>query len=348
MFHRKRDSYSKLENYLLSQMENFDEIKSYFTTKEKKNRVPPDQILEHLAAIPIPDIVQTGLEQYFNQPNTKKVLSLGGGGAKGIVGNAVLIYLLEKLNLIKKIDEIWGSSAGSITGAAYASGLSASEIIHLAAITRKREMLVLSLKQTITNTGLYRTDKILAFFKQTLLAKTFETCRIPFYCLAACIETHPEHIEIFSQGDLAEAVVASMSIPDVFEPMVINKKRYVDSGLIENTPCISVYERHQQQKDARKLTIMSTCFGETYFEPKTGGVLGKIINMLGVYRYQLQLEQLNRTRMQPQTEIMMMNIDVPISRTDFGKMSPEIVPAYKYVLNKMEKFCAANNWNTTF
>jgi predicted acylesterase/phospholipase RssA len=346
-FFRKRDSYSKLENILQSQIEDFEGIKELFTSKDFKKRVPPDVILEDLYRIEIPPTVEKGLKKFCERPNTKRVLSLGGGGAKGIAGNATLLYLIERLDLFDAFEEIWGSSAGSITGSAYASGLSAGEIIHSAATVRKGELMQLSISKTLKNTGLYSTQKILEFFKTMLIAKTFETCRKPFYCLATRFDGKSEKIEVFHQGDLAKAVVASMSIPDVFEPMEIMGNLYVDSGLIENTPCISVYQRHQNLRDTRDLAILSTCYGEDHFNPKINGLFGKLLNLMGVYRYQLQLEQLERTRLQPQTQITMINLDVPISKTDFNKMSPEIVPAYQQLLQKMDLICRNNNWNIT-
>lgn len=346
-FFKKRDSYSKLENILQSQIEDFEELKELFTSKDFKKRVPPEVIMDELYRIEIPPSVEKGLKNFCNRPNTKRVLSLGGGGAKGIAGNAVVLYLLERLELFEYFDEIWGSSAGSITGSAYASGLSSTEIIHSASTVRKGELMQLSISKTVKNTGLYSTQKILEYFNTLLLAKTFETCRKPFFCLATRFDGKLEEIEVFHKGDLAKAVVASMSIPDVFEPMEIMGNHYVDSGLIENTSCLSVYKNHQSQKDPRSLAILSTCYGEDHFNPKIPGLFGKLMNLMGIYRYQLQLEQLERTRLQPNTEIAMINLDVPISKTDFNKMSPEIVPVYKLLLQKMDQICRNGNWNIT-
>ena len=76
-------------------------------------------------------------------------MSLTGGGAQGIVGNALYLYLLEKLQLLPYFDEIWGVSAGSIVGGGYASGMSVANIIRFAVKVKNRDLLELSVVEKI-------------------------------------------------------------------------------------------------------------------------------------------------------------------------------------------------------
>lgn len=43
-------------------------------------------------------------------------------------------------------------------------------------------------------------------------------------------------IEYFEKGDLRQVIIASASIPALFSPIVINGKKYVDGGIVNNLP----------------------------------------------------------------------------------------------------------------
>ena len=250
---------SSPDSLIDNDLQDFDAQEHWFL----KTKLDPEEILTRLDQIQIPEEVVTGLQRFCDLPNTKKVLSLTGGGAQGIVGNALYLYLLEKLQLLPYFDEIWGVSAGSIVGGGYASGMSVANIIRFAVKVKNRDLLELSVVEKIkkrtgsekegkpannkkanlmgllrnfkTN-GIFGTSKIYHLLDELLRHKTFADAQKPFFCLATAFDGESEYIERFDQGPLVDAVVASMSVPDIFEPSVINQKPYVDGGLIENSP----------------------------------------------------------------------------------------------------------------
>lgn len=85
--------------------------------------------------------------------------------------------------------------------------------------------------------GLLRGDSIYTFLS-SLTNKpediNFDKLPIPFRCVA--VEANSFTEKVFSQGNLAEAMRASMSIPLAFKPVVKDTLTYVDGGMINNLP----------------------------------------------------------------------------------------------------------------
>lgn len=307
-----------------------------------------EELIEELDAIKIPEEIIECMRNFCKIPNTKRVLSLAGGAAQGIVGNAALIYFLEKIGAIQYFDEIWGTSAGAVVGAGYSAGLSIENILKTIAELRTRKIVEISVMNTIKNEGgIFKTKKIHKILSEMYPVKTFEECRIPFFSLAAEYNGNDEWVRSFHSGNLVDGVVASMSIPDIFESMEIGNKMYVDGGLIENTPCISVYKNHQENNDQRNLQILATDFNAEHFTPDESNIFNKALNLLEVFRHQLVLDQLERTRSQENTKIAVITIHVDIMKAEFGRMGPHVIPAYYDLIEKIENLCQNGNWNLT-
>lgn len=175
----------------------------------------------------------------------KKIgLALGGGGAKGFA-HIPLLEVFDELGV--KPACITGTSIGSIVGALYASGLSATAIADLVMVPHSS-----SLKDMFRNKdlgkmlklidpdfglhsqGLLRGERFLDFLYDGLAVKTFEELEIPFKCVATDFWRYAP--VIFDSGDLAIAVRASMAIPYVFAPVQLEDKILVDGGLANNVP----------------------------------------------------------------------------------------------------------------
>ncbi|MFA5484849.1 MAG: patatin-like phospholipase family protein [Candidatus Pacearchaeota archaeon] len=154
-------------------------------------------------------------------------LVLSGGGARGYAHIGIL-KILDELKI--KPDYIAGTSMGAIIGAAYALGMSAFEI------EKKADELKLYkyLDPTIPKKGLIKGDKILKLFEEIYENKNFDETKIPLFVNAVDIETGRELI--FSEGSIAIAVRASMSIPGIFNPINVNNYTLVDGGLTNNIP----------------------------------------------------------------------------------------------------------------
>lgn len=187
-------------------------------------------------------------------------LALGGGGALALSEIGVLRWFEE--NHIP-VDAIAGTSMGSLVGALYATGHSPAQIEDLTSDRvfsrvfrldtdfrqinfRRREDarflpggFNLGLKHGVSfRNGVlldYGLNEFLnAQFLPYRAEYNFDFMPIPFRCVATDILVGRE--AVFTQGPLAEAVRASISIPGVFPPLEDGGHIYVDGALTENLP----------------------------------------------------------------------------------------------------------------
>jgi NTE family protein len=154
-------------------------------------------------------------------------LTLSGGGARGIVHIGV-IKALEELGV--KPDVISGTSAGSIVGVLYASGMRPNEIFDVVS----HLSIFKSVKIAWAWSGLLKMEGLQALLTKHIPANTFESLKIPL--TVAATEIRLGQIAYFSSGELAPAVISSCSIPGVFDPVHFNDRLYVDGGLLDNLP----------------------------------------------------------------------------------------------------------------
>ncbi len=158
----------------------------------------------------------------------KKVgLALSSGGIKGLAHIGVL-KILEDCNI--PIDFIAGTSIGSIIGALYSAEPNAKKL--------EKEVLNLKINNlfdyTLCKSGFIKGEKIENYIKQQLNDVSFKDLKIPLFITAFDLENKRE--VIFSKGNVAKAVRASISIPGVFIPVINNNRILVDGGLIDPIP----------------------------------------------------------------------------------------------------------------
>jgi len=199
-------------------------------------------------------------------PRTALVLS--GGGARGLAHIGVL-QRLEEVGL--PLGSVTGTSAGALVGALYASGFSGREIEEL---FRSRDLTRAFLEPLLRNPGEtlgeqeehestflsierqkgqislaqgLRTGAEVQRTLQSLLARgayfsegDFDRLQRPLRVLATNLETGQGRV--FRNGDLVEAVRASMAIPGGFRPVMIDGQQYVDGALVENLPVFAAKE----------------------------------------------------------------------------------------------------------
>ena len=163
-------------------------------------------------------------------------LALGGGGAKGFAHLGVLSALEE--NKIP-IDMVSGTSAGSIFAALIAMGETSKGSKEKAkALWVTKDLLneytvpVLSL-----TTGKKYTEAIRQFFGSIQI----EDLWIPYFAISTDL-SHSE-IHVHDRGDLWKAIRASTSIPGVVPPFIDDGVVYVDGGVLDNVPGITLKER---------------------------------------------------------------------------------------------------------
>jgi NTE family protein len=206
-----------------------------------------------------------GKETKAESARPKIGLVLSGGGAKGLAHIGVL-KVLEESGL--KVDYITGVSMGSIVGALYSIGYSATEIENIANTLKWNELLYDEVSRN--NISIEEKDEDGRYVGQLMMVNgklmlpkgfvkgnkiasvlssltwpvhqisDFSEFPIPFKCIATDIVT----IEpvVLDQGYLPDALRASMAIPAYFSPVEIDGRMLVDGGVFRNFPVEEVID----------------------------------------------------------------------------------------------------------
>ena len=157
----------------------------------------------------------------------KTGIVLSGGGVRGFA-HLGLLQVLEELNI--QPYAISGVSAGAIVGALYAAGHSPQKIRDL---LKKNSYFGWS-SFLLNKDGLF-SMKVLRKALQTLIPEnSFESLNKKLYITATDFANN--ETVTFSKGPLIEAVIASASVPVIFEPVKIDDHILVDGGLLNNFP----------------------------------------------------------------------------------------------------------------
>ena len=217
--------------------------------------------MKHLASIIlclfIFILVTQGQPLEIKRPKVGLVLS--GGGAKGFAHIGVL-KVLEEAGM--PIDFIGGTSMGSIIGSLYALGYSADSLQKLVEtqdwpylLTDRIERKYLSFEEKefdgkyfipfpVNEGKLHLPSAVVSGQNLELLlsrlmveaqaSDTFTNFPIPFLCIAT--DLGAGKAVVFKNGWPTTAVKASMAIPTIFNPVIINGQTFVDGGVFNNFP----------------------------------------------------------------------------------------------------------------
>ncbi|BFI94508.1 MAG: hypothetical protein RSP_00180 [Rhodanobacter sp.] len=160
-------------------------------------------------------------------PKLKIGLALGGGAAKGFAHIGV-IKMLEASGI--HVDVVAGTSAGSVVGALYASGMDPFQLQQTAFGLDEAKIRDVRL----FSGGLLRGRALQDYVNQLVRNRPIERLKLPFAAVATQLETGSR--TVFVSGNTGQAVRASSSIPGVFEPVEIRGMHYVDGGLVSPIP----------------------------------------------------------------------------------------------------------------
>lgn len=171
-------------------------------------------------------------------------LALGGGGARGLA-HVLVLEALDELGVRPHV--ISGTSIGAIYGAAYASGLSAKLIrAHTEEVLGQRLDLLRQLYaaravpiQRLLNlipvrSALLDPVALMDLLLPSKVARDFAALQIPLHVVAT--DFYAQEPLVISQGPLRPAVAASMALPALFSPVVIDGRALVDGGLVNPLP----------------------------------------------------------------------------------------------------------------
>ncbi len=168
---------------------------------------------------------------HITEAKPKIGICLGGGAALGYAHIGVLQALDE--NGIHP-DIIAGSSMGAIVGALYAQGiepLKMLDIISEKEIYNPKKLLSF----TFSNEGLGQHYALKEILEEQIPHNNFDSLKTP---LNVCVSNLTNASwRIINHGDsLIKYVIASSSIPYIFEPIKLKDSLYVDGGLYNNLP----------------------------------------------------------------------------------------------------------------
>lgn len=156
-------------------------------------------------------------------------LVLSSGGARG-VAHIGAIEELERQGY--NITSIAGTSMGALVGGVYATGKLPEYKEWLSSLGKLDVFKMIDF--TFSTSGLVKGDKIFNEMRKLVPDMNIEDLKIPFAAVATDIINKKEIV--FTQGNLFEAIRASISIPSVFTPMQKDNLLLIDGGVINPMP----------------------------------------------------------------------------------------------------------------
>jgi NTE family protein len=152
-----------------------------------------------------------------------------GGAARGFAHIGV-IKALEARNI--QVDLVAGTSAGSVVGALYASGMNGFALNKLA--LNMDEASISDWAMPFRTRGFLQGVALQNYLNTTLNNRPIEKMAKPLGVVATDLRTGQPIL--FQRGNTGIAVRASCSVPSIFEPVKMGGHEYVDGGLVSPVP----------------------------------------------------------------------------------------------------------------
>ncbi len=173
----------------------------------------------------------------MSAPRTAFVL--GGGGVLGAVEVGMLRALFEAGI---RPDLVLGTSVGALNGALVAQEPTLDVVDRLVKLWRSAsgpgEVYASGVRQVTravrTGTHLHSNQPLRDRLAVELGECTFDDLAVGFQCCAANIERASEHW--FTDGRVADAVIASAAVPGLFPPVEVDGLHYLDGGIVNSVP----------------------------------------------------------------------------------------------------------------
>lgn len=277
--------------------------------------------------------------------NAQKVgLVMSGGGAKGLAHIGVIKALEEETI---PIDYVAGTSMGAIVASLYAMGYTPDEMIakmksedfqrwYTGSMDRKYMFYfkqnrpvpdLLNIHFDIKD-SLYIQKPSIHLVNPTPMnlgfvdiyaganaacKSKFDSLMVPFRCVAA--DVYRKEQVVFSEGDLGDAVRASMSYPFVFKPIKKDGVLLYDGGLYNNFP------HDVMKKDFNPDIIIGSIVSNNPTPPDERDIMSQVENMV-VNRSDYKLTH---------DDGVQMNIDIKgVGLLDFHKIDVIVEAGYSY------------------
>lgn len=161
--------------------------------------------------------------------NLKIGLAFSSGGARGGVHLGVVKTLIKAKIPIEAIS---GSSAGAIVAACYACG-TLGKLEGVLKMTKKKDLFKF-LDPHLSSESFIKGQKATEFLNWLTDNKKFNQVNVELFVMASNITNGKE--VVFTSGKIANALLASISIPPLFRPVKKGKTFLVDGGLMHGIP----------------------------------------------------------------------------------------------------------------
>ena len=246
-------------------------------------------------------------------------VALGGGAAKGFAHIGV-IKMLEANGFEPVV--ISGTSAGSVVGALYASGMDAFAMQEKAVALDQASIRDVRL----FSGGLIQGQKLQDYVNEQVAGRTLQQLRKPLAVVATRLEDGQR--TVFTRGNVGQAVRASSSIPGVFEPVAIAGKTYVDGGVVSPVPVDAARQLGAEVVIA--VDISSKASGQ-----RPDGLLGTVNQSIAIMGQRLGEQELARADVVIRPQVL------DIGAADFAQRGRAIVEGEKAAQAAMPQIRAA-------
>ncbi len=156
-------------------------------------------------------------------------LALGSGGARGYAHIGVLNELRERGH---EVVGIAGSSMGALVGGLEAAGKLDEYAVWASSLTQRAVLRLLD--PSITSAGVLRAEKILDAVREILGEITIEELPIQYTSVATDLITGKS--VWMQRGPVDDAIRASIAIPGVITPHVLDGRLLADGGILDPLP----------------------------------------------------------------------------------------------------------------
>jgi NTE family protein len=162
-------------------------------------------------------------------------LALGSGSARGWAHIGV-IRALSEAGI--RVDYVAGTSIGALVGAVYAAGN--IDTLEEVVLELDWKQIAYFFDVVFPKSGLIDGKKVADFVRNHVQEKNIEELVIPFRAVSTDLATGRE--VVLNQGDIIEAVRASISVPGIFTPVKRDGAILVDGGMVNPIPVSVVRE----------------------------------------------------------------------------------------------------------
>lgn len=160
-------------------------------------------------------------------------LTLGAGGARGYA-HIGAIQVLQERGL--QVVGVAGASMGALVGGLYAAGRLAEYTDWAVTLTQLQVLRMLDVSPSTG--GAFRAEKVFARVRDLLDGVAIEDLPIPYTAVATDLLARKQ--VWFQRGALDVAIRASIAIPGVFTPVMVDGRVLVDGGLMDPVPVAPV------------------------------------------------------------------------------------------------------------